>query len=828
MLTFLVFSHTKTRMQIAYHIMKRYTSLLVLFLFSLITAVAQTMSDAQVIEFVKQRHSNGASQTSIVAELLEKGATHEQLLRLKRLTEGNSASNAATSTSQQDIDRSRVNNGEQYDDDPAANYNDEKKDLGKKKVGNNNYNENLQSEKTKEENSTSEIFGHDIFRTKMLSFEPNMSIAVPETYVLGAGDEVIIDVYGDSQRSDKLKVAPDGTVTMAYAGPITVAGRTLQQVRSTISGRLRPYYSGSNIKVTIGQTRAITINVMGEVQTPGSYTLSAFASVFHALYHAGGVNDIGTLREIKICRGGRVVSTVDVYDYILNGRLTGNILLEDGDVILVDTYKHLVMVKGEVKRPMYYEIKGGETLGTLLGYAGGFKGGAYTDVVTIERTRNTEAYVFTPKEKDFDSFLLADGDVVTVALTETHYVNMAEIKGAVYRPGRYQIGDSMRTVRSLIEQAGGLREEALRTRAIVLRMNPDRTRTAITIDLDGIMSGTSPDVTLNNEDEISISSRERELADMTLDIEGEVYQPGTYDYATNMTVEDLITIAGGLKLSASILNIEVSRRIVNPQGAEDLPQRAEIYNVNIKDGLQISEQSSFRLKPYDKVYVRKSPSYSEQKSVWVGGEVLFEGFYTLESQTERLSDIVKRTGGFTTKASIRDARLKRRMNETELLRRTKLMQRAEAVSDSINMASLDLNETYYVGIDLNEAIEHPGGSADLVLRDGDELIIPQLENTVKINGEVLYPNTITYNEGKSLSYYINQAGGYTKEAQKRQAYIIYNNGHVSRAKSGQVQPGCEIVVPTKKHKENTKTVATTLSVTTTIATIAAVLVSALK
>lgn len=795
--------------------MKRILSIILFACMTVMTAMAQSLTDSQIVDFVKQRHTAGASQTTIIAELLERGATREQLIRLKESFDAKSSAES-TPVATKDIDRSRVNNGENAREDATfeATLNGELSKAG---------------ENGTTKDNTPKIFGHDIFRSKMLSFEPNMSIAVPESYVLGPGDEVIIDVYGDSQRSDKLKIAPDGTVTTAYGGPITVAGKTLSQAQNTIAGRLKQYYSGSRIKVSVGQTRAITVNVMGEVSTPGSYTLSAFASVFHALYQAGGVNELGTLRNIKVCRHGRVVTSVDVYDYILNGRLTGNIMLEDNDVILVDTYENLVEIEGWVKRPMLYETKSGESLAAVLNYAGGFKGGAYTETVTVERSHNTDSFIFTPNEDEFAHFLLTDGDVVKVGHSDSQYTNMAEIKGAVYRPGRYEIGENAPTVRSLIEQAGGLKQDALRTRALLLRMNPERSREAVTIDLEGIMSGTTTDISIRNEDELTISSREREIKDQQLSISGEVYSPGVYHYAQNLTVEDLITMAGGLKESASVLNVEVSRRIVNPEGQDDTPQRAEIFNVKIKDGLAINPKDAFVLMPYDEVYVRKSPAYSEQRSIWIGGEVLFEGRYVLENQNERLSDVIRRTGGFTSKASISDARLKRHMNETELLRRAKLIQKAEtSSSDSVSIAKLDLNETYYVGIDLNEAISHPGSSADLVLRDGDELFIPQLENTVKINGEVLYPNTVTYIAGKHLSYYINQAGGYSKEAQKRQAYIIYNNGNVSKASKGAILPGCEIVVPTKKHKENTKSLATTLSITTAIATIAAVLVSALK
>lgn len=782
--------------------MKRLLFILIFICTAVAAALAQSMTDTQVVDYVKQRHTAGANQQTILTELLEKGATREQLIRIKQNLE-NQSEQSASGAKADDIDRSRTNNGEQKAD--VADDNDRT---------------------TATEDIKPRIFGHDIFRSKMLSFEPNMSIAAPDSYVLGPGDEIIIDIYGDSQRSDKLKVAPDGTVTTTYGGPVSVSGKTLAQAQSAIDARLRHFYAGSRIKVSVGQTRSITVNVMGEVSTPGSYTLSAFASVFHALYMAGGVNDIGTLRDIKVCRRGRVVTSVDVYEYILNGKLAGNVMLEDNDVILVDTYKNLIDVRGWVKRPMLYELKTGESLRTVIDYAGGFRSEACKEIVSVERSINTESYIYSPHEDDFSRFLLADGDIVSIARSETHFANMAQINGAVYRPGRYEIGETAQTVRSLIEQAGGLKEDALRTRAILLRLKEDRSREAITIDLDGIMTGTAPDIAMRNEDELTISSREREIQDRTLTIDGEIYNPGTYHYATGLTVEDLVTMAGGLRESASLLNIEVSRRIVNPSASEDSEKRAQIFNVELKDGLHVDGQSGFLLQPYDEVYVRKSPEYSEQRSVWVRGEVLFEGRYVLEKQNERLSDILKRTGGFTSKASIGDARLKRSMNEAELLRRAKLIEKAEA--DSTSTAKLDLNETYFVGIDLAEAMATPGGNADLVLRDGDTIIIPQLENTVKINGEVLYPNTVTYINGKSLSYYINQAGGYSKEAQKKRAYIIYNNGHVSRARKGKILPGCEIVVPTRKHRENTKTLATSLSITTALATVAAVLVTALK
>lgn len=828
-------SHLSAR---ALSMVQRLLLLVAITLTTCLGADAQAMSDTQLADYARTRYEEGVAPMTIAKELIERGATRDQILRLRQAYEnGTTTTPKATSHSETgtNIDRSRkdnaprLQNGKRTTADehrltdadalPSQPWAEDGKDA---------WDFDVDALWHMNRANSTPIFGHDTFRQRMLSFEPNMAIDVPADYVIGPGDELIIDIYGDSQRSDKHTVAPDGCVTLDYAGPVTVGGRTMKQVQSLISSRLRPYYGGSTVKVTVGQTRTITVNIMGEVKTPGSYTLSAFASVFHALYQAGGVTDIGTLRAVKVCRDGRVTATVDVYDYILNGRLAGNILLRNGDVILVDTYGTLVEIEGWVKRPMRYEMRPDESLATLIAYAGGMHSMAYSHHVTIERSEESRAYVLTPEADDFSRTLLKDGDVVKVGRDVTRYVNMAIVQGAVMRPGRYEMSERMTTVGGIIEQAGGLSDDALRTRAVLLRKLADGSRSAITIDLDGILAGTSPDVALHNEDELTISSRAIEIERRHLHIDGEIYNPGQYRYAEGLTVEDLIVMAGGLKESASLLNVEVSRRIVNPEGNEDRPQRAEIYNIELKGGMDILTQTGFVLQPYDEVYVRKSPEYSEQCGVWVQGEVLFEGRYVLENQSERLSDVVKRTGGMTSKASIADARLERRMNETELARRAKLIEKAQQEADSLALSRLDLKETYTVGIDLREAMAHPGGKADLVLRDGDVLFIPQLENTVKINGEVLYPNTVTYNIGKTLRYYINQAGGYSKTGSRRHAYIIYNNGQVSRARNGRILPGCEIVVPTKKHRENSKAIATTLSISTALATVAAVLVSSLK
>lgn len=667
------------------------------------------------------------------------------------------------------------------------------------------------------------VFGRDIFNNKELSFEPNMNIATPQRYVLGPGDNVIIDVYGASQKTFNAVVSPDGEVTIEDFGPIKVSGLTVEQANAKVRSLLGARYSSSKTKLTVGQTKTMMVNVMGEVKVPGTYTLSAFATVFHALYMAGGINDLGTLRNIKVYRQNRLVTVVDIYDYILNGKLTGNIRLMDNDVIVVGPYDCLVTISGKVKRPMIYEMKKSESVGSIIKYAGGFTGDAYTKAVRLLRKTGREYSVFNIGEFDINSFHLADGDSIGVDSIINRYENMVEIKGAIFRPGMYNIGKDINSVRTLIEHAEGLTEEAFTNRAIIHRMKSDRTLEVIAVDVKGIMDGSVADVPLKKNDVLFIPTKSEMQTKRTITIHGEVNYPGMYVYADHETLEDFILQAGGLKDKASIIKVDVARRILNPKAITNDSVIAKTYTFALKEGFVIDGTPGFELQPFDEVYVRKSPGYSHQQNIQVEGNVMFAGTYTLSSKNERLSDIIKKAGGVTDLAYVPGARLERRITPDERLRMQTVIKMAQMQSgkkDSLDMKKLDLGDTYYVGIELDKALKEPGGDADLVLREFDRIIVPEYNGTVKISGDVMYPNTVAYEKGRNAGWYINQAGGWGNRAKKSHTYIVYMNGTVAKVgHNAKVRPGCEIIVPSKPESSG-KSLTQWLSIGTSVASIA--------
>ena len=686
------------------------------------------------------------------------------------------------------------------------------------------------------------VFGRDIFNNKNLTFEPNMNIATPQNYRLGPGDAVIIDIYGASQKTMTSSVSPDGDVNIEGFGPIQVSGLSIKEANARIQSQLGKRYSSSRVRLTLGQTRTITINIMGEVKAPGTYTVSAFASVFHALYMAGGTNDLGTLRNIKIYRNSQLISMVDIYDYILNGKLSGNVRLADNDVIVVGPYDCLVNITGKVKRPMFYEMKKNESLGSLLKYAGGFTGDAYRKSVRVTRKTGREFSVFNVEEFDMNEFLIADGDSVAVDSIIQRYENMVEIKGAVFRPGKYHVGGEINSVRTLIEHAEGLTEEAFTARAIIHRMKEDRTLEIVRADVAGIMKGTVPDVPLKSNDVLFIPTRSDAMTERTITIHGEVYAPGIYKYADNETLEDFVLQAGGLTDKASVVKVDVSRRMRNPHALTTDSIVARTYSFALKDGFVIDGEPGFVLMPYDEVYVRRSPGFSQQKNVTVEGEVIFSGVYTLSIKNQRLSDIIREAGGLNDLAYAKGARLERRFTseERKMAEATLRKAREEAQNNlqaqiaktgNANLANLDMSEQlkkyeigdyYPVGIELDKAMKNPGGSEDIVLREGDRIIVPQYDATVKINGEVMYPNTVGYIKGKSAKYYIDQAGGFNTTARKKHAYIVYMNGTVAKVShNAKPKPGCQIVVPAKMPSKGS--LAETLSIATTVGSLAAVI-----
>lgn len=871
--------------------MKKYILVLFLSFFTLGIYAQSTMTDNQVMEFILKEHSRGTSQSQIVTKLMQSGVDISQIRRVRRMYEqmqNNTSGNITNSQRDVTTSRQRRTNGQnsninrnsndiandtrniykedQRESDRYSNMRVRDDDYGK----DNTYDEynpdfiEMQDEmndwlpgdtaamyrqlikRLQEERSKKKIYGHDLFSKNDLTFEPNENVAMPRNYRLGPGDAVFIDIYGASQRSIQATVAPDGMLNIEGFGPVNVNGLTVSQANERVRAKLGKRYSSSKIRLSVGSTHSILINVMGEVKKPGTYTLSAFSTAFNALYAAGGPSDLGTLRNIKVYRGNRLVSRIDVYDYLQNGRLSGNVKLADGDVIVVGAYDCLVNISGKVKRPMYYEMTRNESLGTLLRYAAGFSGDAYTKSVRVFRKTGREYSIFNVNEFDFSSFNLSDGDSIAVDSVIPRYENMVQIKGAVFRPGMYQVGGEITSVKSLIEAADGLTESAFTARAVMHRMKEDRTLKVIPVDVEGILAGKVADIPLQNEDVLFIPTKSEVMQEQTIAIHGEVQYPGTYKYADNETLEDFVLQAGGLKETASTVKVDVSRRIYDPKAVTPDSITARTYSFALKDGFVIDGEPGFVLEPYDEVYVRKSPGSTKQQNVYVLGEVMFAGTYALPAINTRLSDIIRAAGGPNSVAYIQGARLERKVNESERKRMEDAlkMARDQQQQNMLEMAARSQNsgainqvtqqnrnaalekfqipDYYSVGIELDKALAHPGSDADIVLREGDRLTIPLYNGTVKINGAVMYPNSVGFVEGKNVSYYIDQAGGFASNAKKRNTYILYMNGTVAKVgHNAKVRPGCEIIVPTKSSTR--LSLAETLSIGSSAASIAAVI-----
>lgn len=790
-------------------------------------ALAQSMSDSQVMDFIQQEMKAGTSQSQIVTKLVQRGVKIDQIRRVRAQYEkqlrSRGLSNSADAAVEEVGARMRSNNSETAQDLTSGRDGSQASQTAEADARYEEIRQNVrdQHDDTSRELRGMKVFGRDIFNNRLLSFEPNMNIATPQDYVLGPGDQLVIDIYGASQKSYELTVSPEGAVTVPGYGPVQVGGLTVAAAQNKVRSGLGARYSSSDVKVSVGQTRTILVSVMGEVKVPGTYHLSAFASVFHALYMAGGINELGTLRNIKVFRNGRQVTVVDVYEYILHGRLAGNVRLKEGDVVQVGAYDCLVGVTGNVKRPMFYEMRRTESVKTLLGFAGGLTGDAYRKSVRLTRHSGERYGVYNIDEFEQATFRVEDGDAVEVGSMLNRFESVAEVSGAVFRPGQYHIGDGgVTTVRSLIEAADGLTEDAFAAHGVLRRLRADRSYKVISVDVAGILSGSVADIPLESEDELFIPTQAELIASRTVTIDGEVLSPGEYQWAENMTVEDLVMQAGGLTDAASVAKVDVSRRLRDPKATEATTEIAQTFTFALKDGFVIDGTPGFMLEPYDVVQVRRSPGFHTPRQVTINGEVTFGGSYTMEKKNQRLSDLVKMAGGVTKDAYVEGARLVRRMNDMELARRDMAMQTArqgQGARDSVSLEKLAIDSVYTVGIHLDEALKHPGGDADIVLREGDELIVPEFEGTVKISGDVMYANTVAYTSGKSYKWYVKQAGGFGQRAKKSKAYVVYPNGTMAMAKRGtEIAPGCEIVVPSKPKKE-TVTAAQWVSIGTGVA-----------
>lgn len=764
----------------------------------LCSIMAFAITDQQVIDYIKQQTAAGKSEQQIGKELMAKGVTPEQAKRIKaQLESQQQGENQATRQTVTSAESERKHNAAE--------------DVSVSSI------ENMQREIEKGDamsGSGRKIYGHQVFNSQSLTFEPSENLATPQNYRLGPGDEVVIDIWGTSEDHMRQTISPEGSIMISQIGPVYLNGLTIKDANQHIKSAFSRKYAGMNdaetdIQVTLGQVRTIQVDILGEVATPGTFRMSPFSSVFHALYRAGGINDIGSLRNIQVLRNGKKVAGVDIYDYLFKGKTSGNIRLQEGDVIIVPPYEQLVNIDGNVKRPMYYEIKPDETVKSLLDYAGGFTGDAYGGMVRLSRQSGTENELYNIDRGEFATYRLQDGDIITVGTILDRYANRVELKGAVYRPGMFAIGDGLKTVRDLIDKADGVTEDAYTDRVLLYREGPEKQLEVVALDLKDILRGAAPDITLKRNDMLVISSVNELEERGDVYICGQVARPGAYPYAANSTVEDLIFQAGGLLEGASTARVDISRRIVDPSATEATNQLAQEFTVSIENGLAVGKGKGFRLKPYDRVVVRRSPGYAPQETVAIDGEVLFAGTYTLRKRNERLSEFVTRAGGLIDGAYIKGAHLSRRLSESELAARKEALRLAmsnnsENMGDSIAIDKIDLSNMYNVGINLEKALANPGSDYDLVLMPGDSLYVPEKQSTVKISGDVMFPNAVIYEPGKKLSHYINQAGGYGQRAKKGKAFIVYMNGTVARAKRNTpIEPGCHIIVPSKPQNGGT-------------------------
>ena len=796
------------------------TLLLVVFALAMVSVPARAqMSDDAVIAYVKQGMASGKSQEDMARELALRGVTREQAERLKTRIEQEQSKNTAVREAGAQERNRRSAEENTFVNPFEVELIPEGRELGEYIT------EVRDSMKV-------EVFGQNIFTNRNLSFAPSSNLPTPKTYKIGPGDEVIIDIWGDNQTNIRATVSPDGTITIPDLGLVSINGMTVSEADSYLRRKLGQIYSvdgedaRSEIKLSLGNIRTIQVNVLGEVSVPGTYSLSSLSNLYHALYRAGGVSELGSLRNIELIRNGKKVAEVDVYDFIFNGKSPEDITLEEGDIIVVPAYNRHVKIDGNVKRPMTYEMKDGETVQNLIDYAGGFAGNAYKDNLSVVRQNGKEYQVYTVDAPEYASFTLEDGDALNVGQMLDRFANRLEIKGAVYRPGIYQLGNGVNTVSQLIAKADGLKGDAFTNRGLIHREREDLTLEVIPFDVKAVINGSAADIELKNNDIIYIPSI-HDLKDLgTITVAGEVARPGEFVFAENTTLEDAIMQAGGLLESASTVRIDVSRRIKDADSSEQTEHIGEVFTFSFKDGYVLDGEAGFVLQPYDYVFVRRSPSYAEQTSVTIKGEVTFPGAYTLTNRSERLSDLVTKAGGINQWAYVKGARLQRQMNEEERARMESTVGVIDSAKDSIDVDKLDLSTVYYVGIDLEKALANPGSDADLVLREGDVLTVPEYVNTVKISGNVLYPNTVTYNPGMTVNQYVKMAGGYGFKSKKGRSYVVYLNGNVAKAKRFSktvVEPGCEIIIPQKPAKEGN--IQEILGVATTATSLATMIAS---
>ncbi len=662
---------------------------------------------------------------------------------------------------------------------------------------------------------TSPIFGMEYFTNSNLTFEPNLNVPTPKDYILGAGDQLIIDIWGASEQNYVLSISPEGSIFIPSVGPVYLSGLKIDDVTERVKSRLKTIYSGlgSNtyFQVSLGQIRTIKVNIVGEVLRPGSYSMSSFSTVLNALYFAGGPSIQGSLRQVEVFRNGKLLEALDLYEVIIEGKQSFQHLM-DNDLIIVRPYYGRVLIEGAVKRNGYFETKEGESLATVLKLAGGFSDYAYRDNITVRRNQNLRKTILSIPNDQFEQFVLQGGDELMVSEVINEYTNRVQIDGAINKPGEYELVAGM-TLLQLINKAEGLKPDAFLKRAVVLRTNKDKSLTSISVNLEEIVKN-EKNVVLQKEDFIKIQSKFDLREEYQVRILGEINSPGDYPYVEDMSVADLVYLANGFKESAASSFVEVARR-VNSDISES-SKSSEIINVPIDSNLEIlSDDTTFSLQPFDLVVVRKSPNYSKQEIVEVEGEIIYPGKYSISQKNERVSDLLQRAGGLTKFAYVKGATLIRRTeyftdpdedSEAAKQRRENLLRLSER-DTLLADAEFEIKQQESIGIELHKILSNPGSRYDLVLKEGDILSIPRLLQTVRLRGELLYPATVRYDKGLSFKKFISQAGGFSDKAKKGKSYIIYANGSAERTKKflwfnffPSVEPGSEIIVPRKQDR----------------------------
>jgi len=669
----------------------------------------------------------------------------------------------------------------------------------------------------------SKIFGADLFKNSKLTFEPNLSIATPKNYVIGPNDELLIDIYGNSEASYNLKVSPEGIINVEYVGIIPVAGLTIEAATSRIRSRLSTVYSGlrngsTNLNIAVGNIRSIKVILTGEIVKPGTYTLPSLANVFNALYSSGGPTENGSFRSIELIRGGKKIANLDIYDFLMKGEMSDNLRLQDQDIIRVPVYQSRIEIVGEVKRPGIFELRTGESFKDLLSFAGDFTENAFRSRVKVLKNTEIERKIADISSDKFSEYKPNTGDKYFVDRVLERFVNRVTIEGAVFRPGAYELEQGL-TLSQLVRKAEGLKEDAFRQRAYITRLKPDNQTELISIDLAGILNGSVKDISLLREDIVSVSSIFDLKEEYKVSIDGEVREPGTFEYAEKMTLEELVLKAGGFTEAATAQRVEISRRVKNSNLTAANAITAQVFQIDIDKNLNFSKPK-FELQPFDIISVRSSIGYEVQRQVKVEGEVLYPGMYTIISKDERVSDLLRRAGGLTALGYAKGASLKREgpkktdgknaidQNEEEQNKIAKLQRLQENVKDTIGTkVQEEILKNVYVGIELDKILENPGTQADLILEEGDVLRIPKQLQTVKVNGEVLYPVTTIFSQGRGFKHYISQGGGFSNKSLKRRSYVIYANGSVKSTSKmfffnnyPVIEPGAELFVPQKEDK----------------------------